>query len=772
MKRISCLLFVLVMCSAQSAHAAPAPSSFADAPCGGEVRVAPRLAVTIAENTFDITPSQALFHYQGKESSLTYAWKKPDSISDGLGRLSLSGKKGEAIPVSLEWKWGAFKERLVPVKSMWMHKGSCAVLSLDYTLHDTPLNLQIFAWMQGKSLIVDLHATEPLLAALDVGDWGGLATRKIQVPYNPFEVSYFSRQDLFASGYYDWTFSHASGQDKRKALYDPLTSGQRNKLNERFIITVSEHINETFPRAPNEPSPYRNVVAGRPVLDVWTRPFNVFADQLKMLASYGLRNGIVLIHVWQNKGFDIGLPVHAPASDRLGGDKGLKDVLAVGKAMGHEMVLHQNFMMVHDDSPLFHESFLSKSSTGERIKAFTNDAGVWAYSVRPDALIKNALMQAPEIHKRYRTTASFIDVIPSRLPWVDVDMNAETDGAGKYTTYNEARIELLTYLRNTHKGPVFGEGGWGHFFWSGSADGVTGQTYWTNKGAGPILPLIVDFNLREIHPLQVNHGMGYFERWGLKREDVFNPLLTDAYRMQEIVFGHAPFLSTKAWSVPAYALTEFELIGPVAQRTNLAEVKSILYDVDGKWVGLDEASRVGNWTRVQIIYNNGVKIVGNSAKAPFSYDALVLPQYGWMAEGKDLRAYTAIRDGLIVDYAETRNSLFANARDPADYPKDKLDLISSNILFTAPMRVNQSSRVVDFGTIKTNGTVALHREENGIWVLRPLNRERDFEVAINNKHIPMPDVVHEESLAGPKISPIQDGAFWRLPLRGATAYYW
>lgn len=769
-RSICALCLVLTLCLIQSAaHATPLPS--ADLACEDEVRVAQKIGGSF-NNTLGLTSQKASFSYQGKDGVLTYAWEKPSSALDAFGRLSLSHNKKDGRENVLDWKWGALKERLYFVESSWERQGKCAVLSLRYRLNEKPLTLKIFARMQGKSLILTFQAQEPSLAWLDVGDWKPAPTRSVRVPFNPFEIRYFSGQNLFASAYYDWTFSHASGQDKNKAFYDPLTNGQRNALNERFIITASEHMNETFPRAPNDPSPYRNAIAGRVVLDVWTRKFDLFADQLKVLASYGLRNCIVLIHVWQNKGFDMGLPEHYPASERLGGDKGLKDVLASGKEMGCEMALHQNYMMIHDDSPLFEERFLSRSSANSRIKSFINDDGIWAYGVRPDALEKIASMQAPEIHARYGTSSSFIDVIPSRLPWADVDMNAQTQGAGKYATYNAARKELLTYLRNVHKGPVFGEGGWGHFFWSGDADGVTGQTYLTRKGSGPVLPLIVDFALREIHPLQVNHGMGYFERWGLKHEDVFNPLLTDAYRMQEIVFGHAPFLSTKAWSVPVYALTEFELIGPVAQKTNLAQASSVLYLVDGKWVDVDEASRSGEWTRVQITYDNGVKIVGNSAKEPLSYDGLTLPQYGWLAAGNGLRAYTALRDGLIVDYAETKDSLFANARALEDYPKDKLDLLSSNILSTFPLRINEQSRTVDFGTIKTNGTVALHRTSNGLWTLRPLNRERAFDITINSGYIPMPKTIHEETLDGPVISPIQEGPFWRLPLTGAKAYYW
>jgi len=68
-------------------------------------------------------------------------------------------------------------------------------------------------------------------------------------------------------------------------------------------------------------------------------------------------------------------------------------------------------------------------------------------------------------------------------------------------------IELFRFMRDTHGGPLFGEGA-NHFYRAGQCDGVEAQV----RGGEDHAPL-VDFDLLEIHPQMVNHGMGYYERW-------------------------------------------------------------------------------------------------------------------------------------------------------------------------------------------------------------------------------------------------------------------
>jgi hypothetical protein len=182
-------------------------------------------------------------------------------------------------------------------------------------------------------------------------------------------------------------------------------------------------------------------------------------------------------------------------------------------------------------------------------------------------------------------------------------------------------------------------------------------------------PLMVDFDLLKMHPLQFNHGMGYYSRWwdratwrGLPPMNVL-----DQYRMQEVAYGHAAFLDSQVYAVLPLAWLEHHLLSPVTARYATATPVGITYMINGKWLDSTAAAKAGKWTRVRVRYNNGLLVTANSDSGNLNEAGHVLPRFGWLARGAGVTAYTALRDGVVVDYAETGSSVFANARRAADW---------------------------------------------------------------------------------------------------------
>jgi hypothetical protein len=136
--------------------------------------------------------------------------------------------------------------------------------------------------------------------------------------------------------------------------------------------------------------------------------------------------------------------------------------------------------------------------------------------------------------------------------------------------------------------------------------------------------------------------------------------------MQEIAFGHAPFLGSVYWDDIEHAFVESNLVIPVAKSYGVASASSIEYQVDGAWESPSVAARFGAFTRVRATYNNGLIVVANASRDPLRWQEMNLPQYGWVARGHGLLAYTAMCDTTVCDYAETPTSVFANARNQAD----------------------------------------------------------------------------------------------------------
>lgn len=143
-------------------------------------------------------------------------------------------------------------------------------------------------------------------------------------------------------------------------------------------------------------------------------------------------------------------------------------------------------------------------------------------------------------------------------------------------------------------------------------------------------------------------------------------LQMDAYRMQEVAFGHAPFLSDGTWTDIYHALVESNLVSPVAGSYGTALASSIQYDLNGSWVSSSTAAQTSEFTQVQVTYDTGMKVVANAAPTSLTWNGLTIPQYGWAAKGNALLAYTAMCGNTICDYAQTATSLFANARNQSD----------------------------------------------------------------------------------------------------------
>ena len=175
-------------------------------------------------------------------------------------------------------------------------------------------------------------------------------------------------------------------------------------------------------------------------------------------------------------------------------------------------------------------------------------------------------------------------------PWFHVDQRAGETGAGQFSRVWDIHRQLWAYERDTHTGPVFGEGN-NHWYWSGCLDGVEAQfgSGWPGNG-GFTAPLAVDFDLLKIHPLQFNHGMGYYSRWWPTESYQTNwagpaPMVVlDRYRMQEVAYGHAGFLDGSVYANMPLAWLEHHLLSPVMARYASARPLEILYETNGAWL--------------------------------------------------------------------------------------------------------------------------------------------------------------------------------------------
>jgi hypothetical protein len=624
-----------------------------------------------------VTAAGAVLRYQGADGILEYHWKPVGNAL--LGNLILRAAMTGDVPLTLPLAGGASLDWTATATSTGARLalapgGGGATLTRTYQVAGQTATVAITGRMQGKSLVFDIACDRPFLSGLRGGDWGPTMRRQqVAVPYYSNPIWFLTRENLFAGAFLDWTASGASSQAGTRAVYDARTDGTRNLLRERLVYTAAWHLAETLPNIPNPPSPFRADLANRVMLDIWGGSFATVQARLHTLSDNGFGPGTAILHDWQRSGYDNGLPAHVPANSSLGGDPAMAALVGEAQADGIEMALHENYVDYYPNFEGFTDTDIARAPDGTRVGAWYNPGTkVQSFAVKPSRILPLAKTQGPEVVRRYGSAANYLDVHSAVPPWFHVDFEAGQPGAGAFQTVWNAHRTLWAYERDLHHGPVFGEGN-NHWYWSGLLDGVEAQfgQGWRD-GSGTGAPLPVDFDLLKIHPLEFNHGMGYYERWWAHGPDAGRGLLSllDQYRMQEVAYGHQGFLGGEAWHDPALSWLESHLMRPLTSRTALANPVAIDYFDGSRWrdtTATAKSDAPGGWSRVRVRYSNGLTLWANGGETPLRVSDVTLPPNGWLATGASLRAGTTLRAGVVSDLAETPDSLFVNARPAVDW---------------------------------------------------------------------------------------------------------
>lgn len=659
----------------------PAPIPALSPPALNLARLRPRVGGGVApisgypsRASVRVAAGRAVLRSEGPDGAFAYHWTPPRATEESLlGRVELRATfAGRTVTVPLasaarvEWT-GRAESRSSRLRAV----PGGVQLRRGYRVDGRAATVTVTARLVGKSLIMDVTCDAPFARAIDIGRWGPVMRRRPMVtPFYSGQVAFLPREHLFVNAFLDWTTSRASSHDGSRAIYGTILGGRRNLLRERAVWSAARHLAEVLPNIPNPPSPYLRDMAPRIVLDTWGGRYADIAASLRELHDHGVRHAYVIVHVWQRDGYDNALPAHWPANAELGGSPAMRELVSTARRLGYRIALHENYVDYYPNFEGFDERHIVLDQAGNRMLAWYNPGTrIQSFAIQPNAIMPLARTQSPEINRRYRTNASFLDVHSAVPPWFRVDFREGEKGAGTFARFWEVNHELWRFLRRVHGGPVTGEGN-AHWFWSGLLDGVEAQfgSGWP-IGQGMEAPLAVDFNLLRVHPLQLNHGMGYYERWWSNPTwGAVPPMrVLDQYRMQQVAYGHAGFLGARTWSIVPLAWLEHHLLTPVTARYAGVPVSDIRYMVNGRWVDGSRAAAANVHRRVDVRFANGLRIVANDDERPLNALGVVLPRFGWVAEGAGVRAWTAMRNGVVADYSETRDRVFANARNARDW---------------------------------------------------------------------------------------------------------
>ncbi|MFT4062610.1 MAG: T9SS type A sorting domain-containing protein [Edaphocola sp.] len=637
---IGCLLFYSVAGYAQNTcQPSPPTSSFTNPP-----------------PDFNFSLNEFSFFYQGTDGNLTYKYT-PSGNSSFVNiqcivnntytfNPTLGGITLDAGTEMFPWTAGVTVTLLDVTASgdtlttKWKMKFGTDSLLYDFKLY-----------LSARTLVVEAIAHNPKAMRLTFDrSEGTLNSKIIPIPYLPYcNVLYTddsAGNKVFVSSFFDWeqtgaseinpfddSVSSTSKAYSQYARYLKNTNGSRNLLSEKFYLTVSPSFTDVLPNIPNPVSSFKQTTSDYLVWDSWHyQGFTDGLNDLTMCENAGIGNLWVIIHDWQNGGYDNMYPDVVPANNSYGGSAGLSAISTACANFNYLFSLHENYVDFYPNAPSYNTNDLSKDENGNFKNAWFNpNVSIQSYQMKPTKTSYYSNIFSPQIHSLYSTNASYLDVHTSANPSYMIDHDATVSNSAAFNQVLQSNKQLAGLLHNYHQGPVSGEGMF-HFLYAGYIDDAEAQINTGKNGGywqGVRLPLLVDFNLHKIHPLMVSHGVGYYERFFSTNDGspFYHPFPTDTiliYIATELAYGNSGFIPFKERTANFLqtASLEHKHVLPAQQLYANATVTSVKYDDNGQETDaseyiknhpntFDDIESADFMSKVKVTYDNGTVVYVN-----------------------------------------------------------------------------------------------------------------------------------------------------------------
>lgn len=631
-----------------------------------------------------------LFTYQGADGTLTYRLEPAsgtlgDVTAQWQGRggpfrpavgggVYLAGENGPVAPERAE-PLGTIRQGETVVSKWRVYAGQMAA-EVTYTYR-----------LWNKSLVVDIFAPGGQVVEVRYGRAVGLQEPRLVT--NPFYnygsarpavvVSGPPEAPLFLAGNTDWYLSNASELWALNAVeeegvaynggtrYLPKTDGQRNDCYERLFFTLSPRYEEVLPIIPNPESPWKHIAgthlwrahgASNREADVnfWTE-----------CHRYGMREVVVTDHEtgWRDGGESF--TFRTKAAPKKGGDQGQYDYARVMQdRLGFVYGPYNNFTDFAPVNEYWSFDLISRTPDNQL-------QGAWfrCYAPKPARAVEFCARLAPQIQAKFHFSTAYCDVHTAVAPWHRVDYDSRVPGAGTFAATFYAFGEIMLHQKAAWNGPVYSEGGY-HFLYCGLTDGNYGQDQSYRPAVNPWL---VDFDLRRMHDLACNFGMGnpdmFYVGQGPGRTPEEVDAWLDRFLAATVAFGHPGFLTYEAGGIES-ALRSYYLLQQLHSRYCLAPAVEIRYaDGDGRLLDTSTAVATGAFRRSQVVtrYANGcITAVNGHPQERMKVEAygrpLDLPPngyVGWTEDG-DIEVSSSDRNGHRADYAATPAYLYVDGR--------------------------------------------------------------------------------------------------------------
>ena len=539
----------------------------------------------------------------------------------------------------------------------------------------------------GRSLVIDVLAQGGHVAEVRYGHAEGLdSPRLLETPYLTYGgnrpavvVSGSPTAPLFLTGNTDWYLSNASAIWADSGItrgsttynggtrYNPKTDGSRNTCCERFFVTIAPRYEDVLPNIPNPVSPWKRVTATR----AWKAygASNRQSDEAfwRRCHRFGMTEVVVTDHetMWRDGGESF--TFRTRAAPAKGGDEGAR---AYARLMQDELGFvygpYNNFTDFAPVNGFWDPDLVNRTQDGQL-------QGAWArcYAPKPSRAVEFCERLAPRIENKFHFSTAYCDVHTAVTPWQRVDYDARVPGAGTFAATFYPYGEIMLLQKAAWDGPVYSEGNM-HWLYCGLTDGNYAQDRTYDFATQPWL---VDFDLRKLHDLCCNFGMGnpgmfYGKRVSLGDTHKQVDRSIDRFLAATVAFGHTGFLTFERGF--HNALRSYYMLQQLHGRYALSEVETIRYvAADGSLLNTSAAIAAGVHARSQIVtrYAEGcvTAVNGNPAerlRCTVRGHALDLPPNGyagWTEDGA-IEVLGGDPSGYRTDYAVTPAYIYVDGR--------------------------------------------------------------------------------------------------------------
>ena len=483
----------------------------------------------------------------------------------------------------------------------------------------------------------------------------------------------------------DWTQSNASWMvapnyppdrpptaSNGGVRYYPKTDGARNPVFERFVWSFSRTFEDVMPVIPNPPSPYRAVTAERQ-WSVMYSSVNREKDKAWWRNRHrrGIRHLIVNDHESCMRDGNESFTFRTRPAPKKGGDEGMRDFARfMIDGLGYRYGPYNNYTDFAPVNGWWGADRVARMRDGNFQRAWNR-----CYAPKPAWVNEACEVIWTELQRKFNFNTVYCDVHTCTTPWQRTDYDARVPGAGTFAATFYSFGELLDFERRILGGPVYSEGQ-SHYLYCGLVDGNYGQD---QKARLPVEPWLVDFDLRRMHPLCNNFGMGsprmFYEQGGAPTNAVER---LDRFLAATVAFGHQGFFvkDNKESEEQSY----FMLLG-TGRHYCKADAKEIRYaDAAGRLLNTTDAVASGAYRRSQVVvrYTDGTVTAANgSTNEAMSVEIagrrVVLPPNGYLARAGDGSACVvsgaAWAGGGRLDVSVAPDYAYLNARGKkADTP--------------------------------------------------------------------------------------------------------